>query len=132
MTNRIWHKGPPPNVGWWNASLNRDKNLWRFWDGESWSGAAAPQNSIEEVSRIAKCKSPFSHRIEWTDYWPEGARVPRLDPIGELTIELMALELLAQADRRGLNVTIERRPLQPLAMGHTEAVVNVWPKRGAA
>jgi hypothetical protein len=23
---------------------------------------------------------PHSRKVEWTDYWPENARVPRLDP----------------------------------------------------
>ena len=33
------------------------------------------------------------------------------------------------AEYEGLNLTIERRPLQPLAMGHHEAVIDLYPVR---
>jgi hypothetical protein len=32
MTKQIWHKGPPPHVGWWNASLFRESGIWRWWN----------------------------------------------------------------------------------------------------
>ena len=36
---RIWHSGPPPHVGWWNASFDfvKGNNDWRWWDGKCWS-----------------------------------------------------------------------------------------------
>lgn len=34
------------------------------------------------------------------------------------------------AELEGVNVTIERRPLLPLAMGNHQAVVEIWPMRG--
>lgn len=40
-----------------------------------------------------------------------------------------AQQLVASADRLGLALTIERRPLHPLAMGHTTTVVDVRPAR---
>lgn len=79
MSDRVWHKGPPPHVGWWNASSKKDKECWRWWDGKHWSipvemGAYPP-------AYYAECKSVTSDHF-WTDYWPENARVPRLDPTG--------------------------------------------------
>ena len=43
-----------------------------------------------------------------------------------------AEQLVAEAQRAGLVITVEQRPLQPLAMGHYETVVSVRPARGAA
>lgn len=40
--------------------------------------------------------------------------------------------LVRQAARDGLILTVEQRPLQPLAMGNYETVVSVRPARGAA
>jgi hypothetical protein len=44
-------------------------------------------------------------------------------------IMLAAQQLAKAAEDAGFNVTIERRPLPDLAMGNTEAVVEVWPLR---
>jgi hypothetical protein len=83
-------------------------------------------------------------RIEWSDYWPEGARVPRVDPrvldatksrSERFAVDMLCHEadmLLRLACCMGMNITIERIPMKPLAMGNTEPVVTVWPKRGAA
>ena len=43
-----------------------------------------------------------------------------------------AHRLIAEASRIGLVVTIEQRPLQPLAMGNHESVVSVRPARQVA
>lgn len=40
-----------------------------------------------------------------------------------------AAALIAEAQRLGLVLTIEQRPLKPLAMGHHETVVTVRPAR---
>ena len=42
-----------------------------------------------------------------------------------------AQRLLEVANLAGLIVTIERRPLLPLAMGHNEYVIETRPMRGA-
>ncbi len=44
----------------------------------------------------------------------------------------MAQLLVETADEAGRFITIERRPLLPLSMGHTEPVVTVWRKRGVS
>lgn len=79
MTTRTWHKGPPPHVGWWNASYFRSDFSWRWWDGECWSHICYEFMNSREAKNEAK-KSLSIHGIEWTDYYPENARVPRVDP----------------------------------------------------
>lgn len=77
--NRVWHDGPPPHVGWWNASALRDKDMWRWWDGDHWSWALASFATGDEVKRDAERQSTCIG-IQWNDYWPANARVPRLAP----------------------------------------------------
>ena len=88
MTTRTWHKGPPPHVGWWNASTARLDESWRWWDGSRWSVSFSPNKGRAAAGRAVKCPTGTpSVRIEWNDYWPDGARVPRIDPaIGHLQI----------------------------------------------
>lgn len=77
---RKWHKGPPPHVGWWNASVNRDPESWRWWDGLEWSMAAFPEDEERVAAREAFAKTTTNSLIEWTTYWPKNARVPRIKP----------------------------------------------------
>jgi hypothetical protein len=77
---RIWHKGPPPHVGWWNASLGKDCNVWRWWNGREWSHGTGANNKKPWITAELIDYSPSSNRIKWTDYWPENARVPRIKP----------------------------------------------------
>ena len=44
-------------------------------------------------------------------------------------ITQQAKELVALAERMGMSLRILRNPLQPLAMGHAEQVVEVWTAR---
>ena len=81
MSDRIWHKGPPPHVGWWNASAMHLNDCWRWWDGQIWSEPAYPHQSANSAAVCADLTSERSHEsIHWTDYYPENARVPRIDP----------------------------------------------------
>lgn len=74
------HKGPPPFVGWWNASVYRFDVIWRWWDGKQWSTSAHQGSSDWEAACSASMKYQSESTIEWTDYWPKNARVPRIDP----------------------------------------------------
>lgn len=47
-------------------------------------------------------------------------------------LEAMAQALVADARAYGMVLTIETRPLRPLAMGHHETVVEVRPAREMA
>lgn len=81
MTERVWKKGPPPHVGWWNASKCKQPNIWRWWNGCRWSEFAFEHETPKEAAAIAARKSyGWLASIEWTDYWPENARVPRIKP----------------------------------------------------
>ena len=79
----IWHSGPPPHVGWWNASTvcNTEtwRQIWRWWDGKCWSASAYPTHSMATVNQMANWKTDTDY-VKWTDYWPENARVPRIVP----------------------------------------------------
>lgn len=75
--NRVWHSGPPPHVGWWNASALRYDTLWRWWNGSTWSVVLRHDSSTQEISY---CPKDQTAGIMWNDYWPADARVPRLAP----------------------------------------------------
>lgn len=75
-----WRSGPPPHVGWWNASAGRSKVMWRWWDGKRWSRAAADFRSSKTAARRAEEPTLYTGAIEWRHYYPEGARVPRINP----------------------------------------------------
>jgi hypothetical protein len=82
--DRRWQKGAPPHVGWWNASNARLTDAWRWWNGAEWSYAAYENYCAKSAGRDAK-KIPnqaIQYAIEWTDFYPADARVPRLDPTG--------------------------------------------------
>lgn len=80
MTKRIWRTGPPPHVGWWNASASRVEDSWRWWNGFRWSWFANSSYSAKDAAKCANVRSEILTIIEWTDYWPENARVPRIKP----------------------------------------------------
>jgi hypothetical protein len=40
-----------------------------------------------------------------------------------------ANQLAAEAEKHGVTLRIERRPLKPLAMGHGTHAVEAWPAR---
>ena len=80
MSDRVWHSGPPPHVGWWNASCDRRANIWRWFDGKDFSIAYSESSSLEEISAPVILHGIPVNVLEWSDYWPENARVPRIDP----------------------------------------------------
>jgi hypothetical protein len=80
MNQRIWHKGPPPHIGWWNASIDHKTDRWRWWNGSHWSLSATSSYNAKTAAAFARVQSEIITRIEWTDYWPENARVPRIKP----------------------------------------------------
>ena len=76
MSARKWHKGPPPGIGWYNASRVRDEEIWR-WRGNGWWSAPVDSNEpAKNAAKRAKLRDHFGD-IEWTTYWPKGARVER-------------------------------------------------------
>ena len=73
-----WHKGKPPSVGWyWCVAQNLGWD-WRWWNGSVWSDPV-PQKTVSpwQVNQLASFLSDLDvNTIWWSDYWPEGARVP--------------------------------------------------------
>lgn len=81
MNTRKWHSGPPPHIGWWNASRLELINIWRWWDGREWSWCVREDEPISTAVFNANIKQSYLvSGISWSDYWPENARVPRIDP----------------------------------------------------
>ena len=155
MTERTFHKGPPPFPGWWNARVKpfRDLDRWGWWDGARWSVFSAEELSAKDAAKRAKevgADNGSAAHVEWSDYWPDGARVPRVDPrqpaqaqVGELQlitndgtlkqriVHAQAKMLLETAASLGMNVTVSRR-VQPLNPRDAVFTVDVWPVREEA
>jgi len=79
-TQTVWLDGPPPHVGWWNASLNREADNWRWWDGNVWSFPAFPTSNMRWVVDAARMRSHSKEAVQRTHYYPANARVPRVAP----------------------------------------------------
>jgi hypothetical protein len=78
---QVFQKGPPPHVQWWCTSISISYSTWRWWNGKSWSLPAFSYNSALGAEIEARNYTALApHEIEWCDYWPEKARVPRIDP----------------------------------------------------
>lgn len=80
MKSRVWYGGEPPHIGWWNASVLEDCEIWRWWNGRCWSLIATKGDSAEVAFSYAR--RPDKHTlpllIKWTTYYPKKARVPRI------------------------------------------------------
>ena len=65
-----WHKGPPPSVGWWPASVARDPRALRWWDGTCWSNVAWDTVTERTALNIATLQPPTELAdIEWSEPW---------------------------------------------------------------
>lgn len=78
----IWHDGPPPHVGWWNASRYKAPRSWRWWDGADWSIAVNEDYGAPEVANAVLYLDMTLQEdpIKWRHYYPTNARVPRIAP----------------------------------------------------
>lgn len=99
VLERRFNRGAPPHVGWWNSSvllcvggqerglLNGWESCWRWWDGDGWSFPYFPTASAASIaSYVLSCRYQTGCEIIWSDYYPEAARVPRVNPeTGEVT-----------------------------------------------
>ena len=45
-----WHKSPPPEIGWWPASIKMNKQALRWWNGKYWSINAYINYTAEEAA----------------------------------------------------------------------------------
>jgi hypothetical protein len=72
-----WRKGPPPSIGWWPASMNRDPEVLRWWNGKWWSAPAYQVCAANTAAAVACFKGAHQDSIEWTDRpadWPERSK----------------------------------------------------------
>jgi hypothetical protein len=71
MSKPKWHKGPPPSIGWWPASVQHDRKVLRWWNGEYWSIAAYPKYTAQAAANMAKHRFYESDKepIKWTERW---------------------------------------------------------------
>lgn len=99
MNTRNWKSGPPPHFGWWNASRDMDSRAWRWWDGVQWSGVtfAGLDGSYARQAALQLDHGPTGS-IHWSDYYPEDARVPRIDP--SLPVNRVLVEFLNNGNPR--------------------------------
>lgn len=83
-TTRKWHKGPPPHVGWWNAQVAGSSchDMWGWWNGTGWSQFASKIDTARDAALQATKKGAIydGPGINWSHYYPENARVPRINP----------------------------------------------------
>lgn len=68
---RQWRKGPPPEIGWWPASVTQDPESIRWWNGAAWSAPAIPDNNAEDAAYFSSLEqSPYvTQFVQWTDRW---------------------------------------------------------------
>lgn len=66
-TDNDWHKGPPPSVGWWQASISKDPACLRWWNGKNWSAPCSKEDSKNEIARhsMEPCRKEIAGFIEW-------------------------------------------------------------------
>lgn len=81
MSNRKWNKGKPPFDGWWNVKTDEWDEVGEFWSFYChgvWHSIVCEGDNFR---RWAMQKTSFDQGdFEWCDYWPENARVPRINP----------------------------------------------------
>lgn len=64
-TRLEWMSGPPPSVGWWNASTHGWCDAYRWWDGNWWSEAAIPSDTAERAAELARSLEYGTTWIKW-------------------------------------------------------------------
>ena len=78
MSRAVWHKGPPPSVGWWPASTSRSDGIFRWWNGVFWSRPVSQRYSKTEAAYTAGLKSQAQNfETEWKHRpksWPARSR----------------------------------------------------------
>ena len=66
MNNAVWHKGPPPSIGWWPASRIGVRGFYRWWDGTHWSAPVTRHAEAAHVERSARSVAVAPHSsISW-------------------------------------------------------------------
>jgi hypothetical protein len=71
MSETTWHTGAPPGIGWWPASVEKNKKAIRWWDGREWSAVAFPHYSAEAAAAMVQFKywGMYKNPMEWCARW---------------------------------------------------------------
>ena len=84
MSANHYKNGRPPHIGWWftenDGMFGSVFYYWRWWNGARWSAGLTRTASKRQVTQQSAKGSGFVRDIRWSNYWPKGARVPRIDP----------------------------------------------------
>lgn len=80
--SKTWKTGAPPSIGWWPASLNRQPDVLRWWDGKVWSAPAYPTMTAKQAACRAAMPSSLPPHIdvrliEYQDRphnWPQASK----------------------------------------------------------
>ena len=68
--NPKWNSGPPPELGWWPASLSMNVKLLRWFDGEKWSQPVYISANQFDAEQAADIKTTIGiENIKWSDRW---------------------------------------------------------------
>lgn len=66
-----WRKGPPPSIGWWPASVQREPAVLRWWDGKRWSMFTLSSWTAKQAGDHGGIYAITGADIEWCDRWWE-------------------------------------------------------------
>lgn len=105
-----WKVGNPPHVGWWLTADHKGVHRWCWWNGLDYD--------YQGVRKQA-------HTLFWSDYYPEGARVPRVDPSLPKNVPVVAFINAAKEGDDGWARTawnMYRKLQTPAAAGSTPTV----------
>lgn len=74
-----WHSGPPTSIGWWQASINCEPDILRWWNGRDWSVPAKEGYSEEQIIRSSQIAAIglYCHKIYWKHRpksWPKRSK----------------------------------------------------------
>lgn len=66
-----WHKGAPPRIGWWPASLEYDDGVYRWWNGARWSMPCVKGMDLDEIARYAATPvrlDAINENMKWREW----------------------------------------------------------------
>jgi hypothetical protein len=68
----MWNLGTPDRKGWYVASIKRNPDCIRWWNGEYWSEFARSNYTAEAAAAVAEKRSKHpDYKIMW-QYQPDG------------------------------------------------------------
>ena len=69
-----WHSGPPPSIGWYQASVSQDPEALRWWSHQGvWSKVCRIGDPPARLNLLASIPAFNCEEIEWLERpasWP--------------------------------------------------------------